>query len=141
MKAKYIYLIIIICYSFTINASSSFLRPKVRVIVEIGHGIECEGTGICSVRLAINLLRPANEVEAQIEYDGNNLILTFNEDEMSDEIHRKFENENVFSIEDDYTLSGELVEKLDLKNERFIKAGKFPIIHSGDLYIVRVPLE
>lgn len=116
-------------------------KPKVRVVIDVGHMPDCSGTGFCGIKVTVNFLRELEVLHAWAENDGRSLIFTLNKNEQPESLIRLFINNSVFEVYDNYKLSDDLISKLEIENYSEISKGKYQIQETEDEYVLIVQLE
>ena len=116
-------------------------KPKVRVVIDVGHMPDCSGTGFCGIKVTVNFLREKEMLNAWAENDGRTLIFTINKNEQPESLIRLFNSNSVFEVYENYQLSDDLISKLEIENYSEISKGRYQMQDNTDEYVLIVQLE
>ena len=109
---------------------------KVRINIDITWGRkskDCKGFGVCDVDVSIEI----DENKMSGVNNGNGVFsLEFNENQLT-VLKKHFGSSEIITISEDYNLSDDVCEKLELKRGYIIKKGEYSIkILDNGLYTV-----
>lgn len=113
--------------------NNSYAAPLKPLPVNIKIRKNCDqGLGFCIIA------RPGNGneddsrlVPAIVEVVNDKLQMNFYRDKLVDEVGNEFDDNSEFPVTEDYKLSDDLTEQLNLPPAASIAAGRYPIIRNG----------
>ena len=116
---------------FIVNNSNASPFKPLPVNIKIRKNCD-HGLGFCIMARAVN----GNDdglrmVPATVEIVNDKLQLNFYRDNLVDEVENEFEDNSEFPVTEEYKLSDDLTEQLNLPPGASIAAGRYPIVRNS----------
>jgi hypothetical protein len=135
MMKKIISIILFSCMFMITDA-----RPRIRITVEVGQMPSCSGSGICGVRVTLNLIRTSSSVNGYAEYDEGKFYIIIPHDAVDAELTQYFRAGNIFPVTEEIHLDEAIIRELDIPFNA-ISGGKYVVHDDGSAYHIAVNLN
>ncbi|REJ85331.1 MAG: hypothetical protein DWQ44_01365 [Bacteroidetes bacterium] len=128
MKNKIVSILALFACFFLVLPEKISAEPgskfTIHVVGEFGRkSRDCKGFGICYIEITYEY-----SFSFRLRNDNGNLIMDVPEEMIKE--HEELFSGEVFLMEEDLKLPEEIVEKLELEAEAFIRRGKYPLEHT-----------